>query len=106
MIEVIEKNASELEIALEMSDITLQTEINFDRGDIDVLAKGTCWYTGEITQAVVEVKGHSGLVHHYKRWQLPKYKQQYPKAKQYVCYGANKSLNFQDFCFLSEEVLN
>jgi len=55
--------------------------------------------------AIIEVKGHKCLISHYKRKQLPKYKQLFPKAKQYIYYGKNNSTNFKDFSFLSEEDL-
>jgi len=100
MIKEISKQPNKLDLILEMSEISLKTEISFINGDIDILAKGICWYTGTNKLAVIEVKSNFGLIPHYKKYQLPKYIQQYPEAKQFVCYGKNKSLNFEDFTFL------
>jgi len=106
MIEVISQNSNKLELILEMSNLVLQTEVSFTKGDLDLFVSGVCWYSNEFQNAIIEVKGHSGLVAHYKRHQLSKYKKQFPKAKQFVCYGKDKSLEFENFSFLSEEDLS
>jgi len=52
--------------------------------------------------AVIEVKGHKGLVPHYKKHQLHKYKDNFPNAKQFVVYSTNKDNfkeNLKDFVF-------
>lgn len=104
MISVILSNKEGLEWELMMYDISIMSEVGFDRGDFDLFVRGYNIFDGKDAVAIVEVKGHQGLVPHYIRKQLPKYKKQFPEAKQFVVYGTpEKSLYFENFTFLNSD---
>ena len=107
MISVILRNKVNLEWALMMFDTSVESDVNFDRGDFDILVRGTDCFTGEHTVAVVEVKGNLGLVSHFYRKQLPKYREQFPNGKHFVVYGdcVRKDLNFDNFIFVDAKDL-
>lgn len=68
-------------------------------GEIDVIARGTpIDLEGIITTptALIEVKGHHGLIGKFERKQFPVYLEYMPNAKIFLLYGYKKSLLVED----------
>ena len=89
-----------LESIIELFDTTIKSEVSMSKcGDIDVLIQGMNYYSGNRETAIIEVKAHRGLVQHYIRFQLPKYKHKFPDAQQYVVYADHKNVAFDKLIF-------
>ena len=89
-----------LEPSIEMFDTKLVKEYSLSKyGDIDILATGFDYLTTKKVQAVIEIKSHKGLVAHYISHQLPKYKESFPNAKQFIGYLNGKELNLPSIIF-------
>ena len=77
---------------------SIQTEVAIGNGDIDILVEGNDKNSNLERQCVIEVKSHSGLIPHFKKIQLPKYIQRYPRGEFFALIGdPEKSLQYSDF---------
>ena len=92
MIDVFLENPNIFAGELEFLVVDSVKEFPIGNGDIDVLLKGD---RGEI--AIVEVKGHQGLLPKFEKKQLPKYRIYFPDAKIFALIGYRNSLNPLDF---------
>ncbi len=95
IIRTILENPQKLEQLLGYTPTKILSEHKIGNGDIDIYVQGP-----KEQNAIFEIKGHSGLVNHYLRRQLPKYQERFPLARQFCVTGtSNKSLNIEDFNF-------
>lgn len=95
IIKTIIENPLTLEAILGYTPIQITSELKIGNGDIDIYVRGP-----NAQDAIFEIKGHQGLVNHYIRKQLPKYKLRFPDARQFCVTGTSeKSLEIKDFNF-------
>ncbi|MBT5021573.1 hypothetical protein HOK51_00345 [Candidatus Woesearchaeota archaeon] len=99
IIDEIVNNQVLLEAHIEMYDSTIETEVSLSQyGDIDIMVTGIDYELQEPATAIIEVKAHRGLVDHYIKHQLPKYKTRFPEAKQFVVFSRGGDC-FENFVF-------
>ena len=100
IIQEIVMNPFLLETTLEMYECSITSNISLSEfGDLDIFAEGFDYFTQQPKTAVIEVKAHIGLVAHYKKFQLPKYVERFPDARQLVVYSRTGEANFNDLVF-------
>ena len=101
IIQEIVMNPFLLEVSIEMYECRITPNISLgEHGDIDLLVSGFEYLTQQPKTAVIEVKAHQGLVAHYKRFQLPKYVEKFPDARQIVVFSRSGNPYFSDLVFL------